>query len=537
MNERRKERLIPGTVASPGLALGPLYSLRKAIVAARSVGAPDHELQQLKTAVARASAELEALIAVSDQMAADILTFQQALLEDDDLLAPIFAEVARGVAADRAWHQALSREVADYAGAEDEYFRARSADLADLRDRVLRALMPSAERPQPPAGCILLADDLTPSQFLELDLGQVQGAALRGGAASSHVSMLARARAVPLLIGLTGAEASLEDGLEVVLDAEAGGLVLQPDERTKAQFAQRLVALQQRRTLEATYLPRPAITASGEAVAVMINVDDPASLDRHNIEHCDGIGLTRTEFLFRADAPLPDEETQYQVYRRLLAWAAGKEVIIRTLDAGGDKPIPGLTPEGEENAFLGLRGLRLSLQKPEVFLVQLRALVRVAALGPLKVMVPMVTHPDELQAAHSLLQRALAEVKAAGHAAQRPLLGMMVEVPAAALTAEDFPADFYSIGSNDLVQYTTAASRDNAAVANLYQPRHRAIAMLIERVVAAGRARGVDVGLCGEMASEPELVPLLLDLGLRRLSASPGRLAAVKAAVAGWPHG
>jgi phosphotransferase system enzyme I (PtsI) len=210
-------------------------------------------------------------------------------------------------------------------------------------------------------------------------------------------------------------------------------------------------------------------------------------------------------------------------------------VTIRTLDAGGDKPIPGLTPEGESNPFLGVRGLRLSLARPDVFRVQLRALARAAPLGKLKVMVPMVTAPYEMAEARRLFEHAVAELRAEGVAAALPPFGMMVEVPAAALTAADFPADFYSIGSNDLVQYTTAVSRDSGALGRLYDPSNPAVLELIGRVDEAGRRLGREVSLCGDMAGDPALVGHLLRLGLRSLSVAPARLAGTKAAVAAWP--
>ena len=263
------------------------------------------------------------------------------------------------------------------------------------------------------------------------------------------------------------------------------------------------------------------MTADGERVHVAINVDDLALLEGLDPAHCDGIGLTRTEFLFQGRA-LPDEEQQYQAYRRIVEWAAGRPVIVRTLDAGGDKPVAGLTVDGERNPFLGLRGLRLSLARPEVFRVQLRALARAATRGDLKIMLPMVTLPRELEAARAMLEEVVADLRAAGIEAAMAPLGMMVEVPAAALTATTFAADFYSIGSNDLVQYVMAASRDNPAVAPLYDARNPAVHALIRQVVKAAGGRGVEASLCGELASDPMHISTLLRLGLRRLSVTPG---------------
>ena len=537
---RSAELLLSGQVAAPGLALGQVVRLAEQRAAGRRQGSIEAESAALEAALTRAGAGLALLIerleAAGDSAGAEVLQFQQALLEDDDLLLPIHRQVAGGAAADAAWSDAMAREAAGYAAAEDETFRARAADLNDLRQRVLDAFHQDGETRRLPEGpLVLVADDLTPSRFLETDWRRFRGAALAAGSASSHVAMLARARGVALLIGLGAGLAEARDGDPALLDAERGRLVLHPGEAARQELQRRQAQAAERAGREARYLARPALTAVGEAVQVQVNVDDPAALNALDPAHCDGIGLARSEFLFRADRPLPDEAAQFAVYRQLLAWAKGRPVTIRTLDAGGDKPIPGLTPEGESNPFLGVRGLRLSLARPEIFRVQLRALARAAPLGRLKVMVPMVTAPAELAEARRLFEAAVSELKAEGVAAALPPLGMMVEVPAAALTAADFAADFYSIGSNDLVQYVTAVSRDNATLAKLYDPANPAVLELIGRVVEAGRQLGREVSLCGDMAGEPALIAHLLRAGLRSLSVAPARLAGAKAAVAAWP--
>jgi phosphotransferase system enzyme I (PtsI) len=271
-------------------------------------------------------------------------------------------------------------------------------------------------------------------------------------------------------------------------------------------------------------------TASGDPVKIMINIDEPDRLDALSPSHCDGVGLTRTEFLFTA-RHVPGEDEQLAFYRRLLTWAGGKPVTIRTLDAGGDKPIAGVTIDGEANPFLGVRGLRLSFARPEIFRVQLRALARAAADGPLHVMFPMVTVPAELTEARRMMLAEIADLQSAGVTCAVPRMGIMVEVPAAALTAGDFDADFYSIGSNDLIQYATACARDNSGLAALADPHNPAIAALIRHTVAAARRRGVDVSLCGDMASSPKLIGTLLDTGLRTLSCAPAQIGPVKLAV------
>jgi phosphotransferase system enzyme I (PtsI) len=288
--------------------------------------------------------------------------------------------------------------------------------------------------------------------------------------------------------------------------------------------------------VEASHLPHPAVLANGERVSVLLNVADVAELDELDPEHCDGIGLVRTELLFHRSGGLPNEDEQFAAYRRIVEWAQGRPVTVRTLDAGGDKPIPGYTLQGESNPFLGVRGVRLSLRHPTVLRTQLRALVRAAALGPLKVMVPMVTRPLELDAVRKLLEQAVHALRLEGVPAALPSLGMMVEVPAAAIAVDLFDADFLSIGSNDLIQYVSACGRDSDELGALQDPLQPAVLRLIRNVVEHGAARGIEVSLCGDMAAEIPCLEALLEAGLRTVSVAPAALARVKAAIARCPR-
>jgi phosphoenolpyruvate-protein phosphotransferase (PTS system enzyme I) len=264
-----------------------------------------------------------------------------------------------------------------------------------------------------------------------------------------------------------------------------------------------------------------------------VNIADPAEIDHIDIASCDGVGLMRSEFLFRDGAPLPDEEQQYRAYRKVLEWAGEKPVTIRTLDIGGDKPIKGLTPQGESNPFLGLRGVRLTLARPDVYRVQLRALARAAVHGNLLVMLPMVTVPDEILQSAALLDVVVTELTAAGIANAKPKLGIMAEVPAVAIVPELFKqAAFFSIGSNDLTQYTLAVSRDDARVAALNDPSNPAVLRLIDGLVRHGIANDVSVSLCGDMAGNPKYVAILLGLGLTTLSVAPAMIAEIKKTIA-----
>lgn len=523
---------IAGEIASRGLAVGPVRILAEARELRRASGSAAEEEAALRAAMARAAGDIAGLIATQeDAEAAAIMEVQLALLEDDSLTADAFCEIAKGRAAQGAWRAALDAQVGDYEAAEDAYFRARAVDLADLRDRVLRHLLGvETAHEAVPAGAIIIADDLTPSRFLELDWRGHGGLALAGGSPTSHVAVLARARRVPMLVGL--GPLAMTDGAIVVLDAETGRLDPAPSAARLREVARRIAAVVARQAEDDSHARAPAVTADGIAISVLVNLEETTQLDTLDPAICDGIGLVRTEFLFRGAAGLPDEEAQYAAYARYVAWAGGRPVTIRTLDAGGDKPVPGLTPEGEANPFLAVRGLRLSLRRPDVFTVQLRALARAAVAGPLEIMVPMVTIPAEFAAVRRMLDEVVAALAAEGVPAARPALGMMVEVPAAAIRIADFDADFYSIGSNDLAQYVMAASRDSAELCALCDPRDPAVLELMDRVAAHGCATGRKVSLCGDLAADPEAVPALLGLGLRILSVPPAAVGAVKAAIA-----
>jgi phosphotransferase system enzyme I (PtsI) len=453
------------------------------------------------------------------------------MLEDAELAAPARAEIAAGVAADLAWRNALDAQIADYTASDDEYFRARVSDLADIRDRVLQQLSGGLVQALP-SGAVIAAEDITPSRFLSHDWKSGGAIVLSKGSPSSHVAMLARARHVPMVVGVDFDAAKLQPGAAAIVDGGAGLFILDPEAESQ-QAASGRIADEARREAEAQhFLKRSAATRDGTAVAVFINVASPDELADLDPAICDGIGLVRTELLFHGQDGLPDEEQQVAVYARILDWAAGRPVIVRTLDAGGDKPIPGLTVE-ESNPFLGLRGLRLSLKRPEVFRTQLRALCRAAVKGELKIMLPMVTVPAELTEARLHLDAVVAELARANVAHKRPPLGIMVEVPSVAVTPERFAADFFSIGSNDLTQYVMAAARDLNSVAHLADTSNPAVLALITRVASQGAARGIEVSLCGDAASDPAFVPHLLRCGLRKLSASPAAVGRVKAAIAG----
>jgi phosphoenolpyruvate-protein phosphotransferase (PTS system enzyme I) len=456
------------------------------------------------------------------------------MLEDDVLAAPAFERIAAGEDAVSAWRDAVAEQIADYQEG-DEYFRARSSDLRDLRDTVLRHLSGEAAA-RLPEGAVLAGDDITPSRFLTIDWTRGGGIALFAGSAQSHVAMLARSRGVPMIVGIGPLD--LKGHQTAIVDGDAGRIVLSPRASDWSEFETAQARAASRVMAEVAIINRPATTRDGVPVQVMVNVAEPEELDRLNPAMCDGIGLVRTEFLFSRGSGLPDEETQYRAYRRIAEWAAPNPVTLRTLDAGGDKPVRGLTVDGESNPFLGTRGIRLSLARPDVFRVQLRAMARAAVHGNVKVMLPMVTVPDEIDRAAALLDAAVAELDREGVPCRRPPLGIMVEVPAVAIVPALFArAAFFSIGSNDLAQYVTAAARDIAAVSALNDPGHPAVISLIGQVVMAATKLGREVSLCGDMGGDPKHLPMLIAAGLRAVSVAPPLVGRVKAAIAALEAG
>ncbi|CAN7200072.1 phosphoenolpyruvate--protein phosphotransferase [Mesorhizobium caraganae] len=518
---------LQGISASAGYAEGPLFNLDHGPARYTGKATAGEEKAALEAALASATDRLATLIETADEEAAGILEFQLAMLEDEALTGPAFAAIPSGMPADLAWRQALDAEIAGYETSDQDYFRARAADMRDIRDRVLRALTEEQESAAP-AGAILYGEDIAPTRFLETDWSAGGGIALRAGSTASHVAMLARSRGVPMVVGL-GSSPANPDCL-ALLDAEHGGIVLAPSKAEIETFRRSSSSFAARRDKADAYLARPAVTKAGTTVRVQVNIADPSDVDVIDISTCDGVGLMRTEFLFGRAAP--DEETQYRAYRKVLEWAGDKPVTIRTVDAGGDKPVPGFTVE-EGNPFLGLRGIRLSLARPDVFRVQIRALLRAAVHGSLKVMFPMIAVSEEYQRAAALFAEEQTGLVARGVAQKMPPLGIMVEVPSVAIAPEAF-ADvaFFSIGSNDLTQYVMAAARDNAAVAHLNSVRHPAVLRLIAEVAAFGLRAKIPVSLCGDAGGDPAAIPALIKAGLRDLSVAPAQLAMAKATIA-----
>jgi phosphoenolpyruvate-protein phosphotransferase (PTS system enzyme I) len=512
---------LAATVASPGYAAGRVHRIERQAASYAPSGSADTEAARLSSAIAQAGSEIATLIEANDSDSAAILEFQAAMLEDETLAEAAFTAIASGTDAATAWREALAPQVAEYEDADDEYFRARSADLRDIRDRVLDALG-GAVNGVLPAGSVLVGSDISPTVFLSANWSEGGGVVLEAGSARSHVAMLARARGCPMLVGTGRIDAAPGD--RILIDGEHGSFTLRPGAAEDQAFETARELWRRRLALADARAAQPAVSRDDVTIAVMVNIAEPRDVETIDIATCDGVGLMRTEFLFSNG--LPDEETQFRAYTSVLKWAGKKPVVIRTVDAGGDKPVPGFTVP-ETNPFLGLRGIRLSLARPDVFRVQIRALLRAAEHGTLKVMLPMVTVAGELAAARALF---VEEASALGLAV--PPIGIMVEVPAVALAPELFSqAAFFSIGSNDLTQYAMAAARDNGAVSALNDVLNPGVMRLIASAVRGADDLKIPISICGDAAGDGAAIPSLLSAGLRTLSVAPAQLAQVKDAI------
>lgn len=532
------EMVFHGTAASAGLAAGVFMHIGAddQSGSAEVNGNPTQEKEKILAAFRESCTDLAALIARIDKTGADILEFQLALLEDTSITEPVLQLVDAAQSARTAWISVIDTEIASYENIDDEYKASRADDLRDLKRRVLRSINGNkrfALQLECDRNLVVGADELAPSEFLEVDPDTISAIVVRRGSPTSHVAILARGRGIPMLVNCDESLFDVPAGSTVLVDSYKAEIFVNPTEIRRQAFQSRIAEYFQRQQTAELRLNEPTVTANGEKVLVYANVDDPKRLVDIDVHQFDGVGLARTEFLF-GRGKIPNEDEQYEIYRSILEWADGRPVTIRTLDAGGDKPIPNITPDNESNPFLGLRGYRLSVTQPELFNTQLRALARAAALGPLKVMIPMVTVPAEMASFRTLAQEAVRQLQRERVECALPSLGMMIEVPAAALHIEAFAADFFSIGTNDLVQYTLAVARDCASTSDLVDSRNPAVLRLIQMVVDVARAGKVELSVCGDMASDPECVPELLKLGVRVFSVAISQNALVKQAIREW---
>lgn len=542
MTSTKESAVIDGIAVSPGIAIGLAFVIQRehaAVTGVRLTSAADvaAEIGRFDEAVARSVLEVEALIGqLQDQGAGDgldILETQIEFLTDPQLRDDTVLRIEEEL---KTAHDALI-EVTDalvqlFLGMDDEYMRARHADVRDAGDRILRNLGAKSQYTRTyPQGCIVIADDLSPSDTLTLDLTLVAGFATQMGGRTSHAAIVAKARGIPAVVGCGAALGGIGDGEWVILDGQAGRLLVCPDEETTGIYrdkqgdnATQLAWLRSLNDL-------PAVTKDGCAVQLFANISSPADLDQVFENGGEGVGLLRTELLFLGRDSPPEEEEQFEFYRKIALKAGKRPVTIRTIDIGGDKEAPYLGLPKEENPFLGYRAIRICLDRTDLFKTQLRAILRASAFGNLKIMFPMISSVQEVRAAKAVVQEVRAELEREGIAFDSQMqTGIMIEIPAAAVVADLLAkeVDFFSIGTNDLIQYTLAVDRMNDQVAPLYDGFHPAVLRLIARVIEEANRSGIHVGMCGELAGDPLATPLLLGMGLREFSMSAGSIPWVK---------
>ncbi len=524
--------VVHGVAGAPGMAIGPIYQFRRAaiVVQAPAVGVLE-EQARLEAALAEAR---EQLVALHEQVSlrtgaaeAAIFYVHLEILDDPDLLDRVRAEIADQRSAAEAWQAAVDERATQLAGLSDALLAERATDVRDVGERVLRAMAgDAAQAPAlPESPFILVANDLTPSETAALDPARVLGFCTAVGGPNAHTAILARALGLPAVVSAGARVLDLPNQTPVVLDGQTGTLTIAPDAAEIARARAEMHAFQSRRVAAAAAAGDPAITLDGHRVEIVANIASVEDARRAGASGAEGVGLLRTEFLFLERTEAPTEDEQFAIYRDIALALDGRPVIVRTLDIGGDKPLPYLDLPAEENPFLGERGIRLCLAHPELLKQQLRAILRAAAFGPLRIMFPMIADIAEVRAVRAMVDALRAELHAPAVE-----VGIMVEVPSAAVMADllAHEVDFFSIGTNDLTQYTLAIDRTHPKLAPQADGLHPAVLRLIERTVQGAHAAGKWVGVCGELGADAQAVPILVGLGVDELSISVPAIPLVK---------
>lgn len=534
-----------GIAGSAGYGVGKvvIISDAKPEYENRTITDTDAEIKRYDDAVAafteKTHAMAEAMKESVGEHNAEILEGHILLLTDPGMDEITKGAIMSGTCAEAAFESTCDMFAGMFQMADDELTRQRATDIGDIKVRMLKILTgtPDMNISEVPAGTILVAEDLTPSMTAGIVKENVAGIITAVGGKTSHSAILARALEIPAVLSVDGIVDMVSDGMTVVVDGCDGICILDPSQEEVDEYqAKREKYLSDKAFLE-VYRGKDTVTADGVKVHLYGNIGNPE--DAKQVAACDGegVGLFRTEFLFMGASELPSEEEQFQAYKAAAETMEGREVIIRTLDVGGDKDIPYLGLEKEDNPFLGFRAVRYCLQNKDSYRVQLRALLRASAFGDIKIMVPLVTCVDEIRSVKALVKELMAELDAENIAYNKDIqVGAMIETPAASLIADLLAkeADFFSIGTNDLTQYTMAVDRGNAKVAYLYSSYNPAVLRSMKNIIEAANAAGIMAGMCGEAAADPLLIPLLISFGLGEFSVSATSVLATRGTIAKW---
>ena len=521
-----------GIAGSEGIGIGKVVIIEEheINIENKKVTDTDNEIKRLQDAI-------EKFVEITNQMAekmdvtvgkkdADILRGHIQMLQDPMIEEQISTLlVAEKITAEMAVDQVLEQTAEMFAQIPDELLQQRATDFRDIKTRMIKILLgiEEVDISQVPANTVLVARDLTPSMTAGINPDNIAGILTEVGGRTSHSAILARAMEIPAVLSIEGICSIVKNGDVVAIDGTSGEAIVNPDEDTVKEYEQKLADYKKEKALLAEYAGKPSVTKDGTKVELVCNIGKPE--DAKKAVECDGegIGLFRTEFLFMDRDSVPTEEEQFEAYKSVAETMKGKPVIIRTLDIGGDKAIPYLGLEEEENPFLGFRAIRYCLQRTDLYKTQLRALVRASAFGKIKIMVPLVTCVDELRSVKAMVADIMKELDGEGIAYNKNLeIGVMMETSAACMIADILAkeAAFFSIGTNDLTGYTMAVDRGNAKVAYLYSTYQPAVLRSIKRIIECGKKEGIMVGMCGEAAADPKLIPLLLAFGLDEFSVS-----------------
>lgn len=523
--------MLRGVVASRGIAIGHAAHIASAAPLPIEAGAGiAHETANLERARAIVRAQLQRTHVSATGVAQEIFEAHLSFIDDPDLLQKAETSITRGKSAGFAWREAVEESANALRAVGDPRVAERADDLRDLAGQLLRALAGESPLLDPPAGSILIGEELLPSQLVGLPAGRIAGFCTAAGGPTSHVALLAAAMNIPALVAAGPRVLEIVEGMQLVLDAEQGLLRIAPDAAELRTAADAIARLRSQREEARAAAHAECRLASGERIEVFANVGALAEVRAALEQGAEGCGLLRTEFLFLDRDTPPDLEQQTDTYQSIVGAFAGAPVVIRTLDAGSDKPLRYLPLPHEENPALGIRGVRASLRSPDLLRTQLHAILRVEPLAPIRILVPMITDVAEVERVRQILNELCEQL-----GRPTPPLGVMIETPASALIAGPLAAvaDFLSIGSNDLSQYTLAMDRGQADLAANLDALHPAVLRLIRMSAAAARAAGRPTAVCGGLASDPLAAPLLVGLGVDELSAVPSAIPEIKAKLRG----
>lgn len=538
--------MLKGVGASSGIGIGTIVCIRE-----ESLDYSKVVFQGEAEEKARLKEAVDTFCKVTQEMAEDIrqrvgekeseiLSGQIMMLSDPFMTGQMEEMIASGSCAETALDSVCQMYIEMFSNVDDELMRQRATDIRDIRTRMLRLLLgvSSVDIASVPAGTVLAAKDLTPSMTVGLKKENISAILTEIGGKTSHSAILARALEIPAVLGIPQVLDQVSDGQQAIVDGESGEVILSPDEDTLKRYTAQWKEQQEQKAMLSVYRDRKTQDADGRIYELYSNIGSVAEAQIALENGAEGIGLFRTEFLFMDRTAMPTEQEQYEAYKAVSDIMQGKEVIIRTLDVGGDKEISYLKMESEQNPFLGWRAIRYCLEESDLFKVQIRALLRAGAEHKnIKIMLPLVTGVQEIRAAKQLLEECKQELAAQGIAYDDNIqVGIMIETPAAALIADLLAkeAAFFSIGTNDLTQYTLAVDRGNAKVENLYTTLHPAVLRSIRSIIRAAKEAKIPVGMCGEAAADPALIPLLLEFDLDEMSVSASSILKTRKIVSQW---